>query len=164
MQRKYIAGILFITLSVSVQAQSVSSSLKSSLKDDMRRDLLKQVKPSQAIPGSSMKPHTSSQKAVTEQSLEEFSKKYIIGTGGAEFEDKYHISPHVTTYSSPIPINQLPEGSVVPVFTGGRWILTSSAGSLVSPSGIDLSGGGKKKMSPKAKSILENVFGMEVEE
>jgi len=166
-QYRHIVGILFITLSLSVQAQSVSSSLKSSLKDDIRRDLLKQVKPPQAIPGSSMRPHISSQKAIRDESLEEFSKKYITGTGGAEFDDKYHINPHVTTYSSSVPINKLPDGYVVPVFTGGHWIFanpTSRVDGLVYPSGIDLSGGGKKKMSAKAKSILENVFGMKAEE
>ncbi|MDU1903799.1 MAG: hypothetical protein E6772_03365 [Dysgonomonas sp.] len=166
-QYRHITGILFITLSLSVQAQSVSSSLKSSLKDDIRKDLLKQVKPPQAIPGSSMRPHISSQKAIRNESLEELSKKYITGTGGSEFDDKYHINPHVTTYSSPIPVNKAPDGFVVPMFIGGHWVFASPVtrvDGLIVPSGLDLSGGGKKKMSAKAKSILENVFGMEVEE
>lgn len=167
LHNRYITGILFLSLSISAQAQSVTSPLRSSIKDDIRRDLLKQVKPAQAIPGSAMKQSTTTNRAIREETLEDFSKKYIIGTGGSEYDDKYQISPHVTTYNSSVPINKLPDGYVFPVFTGGHWILTNPTtrvDGLVVPSGMNLSGGGKKPMSEKSKSILKNVFGMEVEE
>lgn len=167
-QQYCIASILLFSLSSSIQAQSISSSLKSSIKDDIKKDLMKQVSPTITQPGSSMIMSPSGgSKAIQNDNLPEFSKKYRKGSGGEEFEDKYRISPHVTTYSSSTPVNKLPDGHVVPVFTGGQWIFanpTTRVDGLVYPSGLNLSGGGKKKMSSKAKAILEHVFGMTVED
>jgi len=166
-QQYCVSTVLFFSLSVSVQSQSISPSLKTSIKDDIKKDLMKQVSPVTIQPGSSMVLSPSGSKAIQNDNLLDFSKKYRKGSGGEEFEDKYKVSPHVTTYSSSTPVNKLPDGYVIPVFTGGHWVFanpTTRVDGLVYPSGLDLSGGGKKKMSPKAKAILEHVFGMKVED
>lgn len=167
-QQRCLSGIILVMVSVSIHAQSVSSSLRSSIKDDMRKDLLKQVKPSTISPNTQMRQSTAGSKAVDSENLLDFSKKYRKGSGGEEFEDKYTLDGiKKSIKNTSTPINKLPDGYVVPVFTGGRWVFanpTTRADGLVYPSGINLSGGGKKKMSAKAKAILENVFGMKVED
>ncbi|MEN9919247.1 MAG: hypothetical protein RL662_1683, partial [Bacteroidota bacterium] len=157
----------FILFSISIQTQNIPLSLRSSIKDDVRKDLLKQISPSLDVSHSHMRQSHTPSKAVREESLEEYNKRIGLKSGGAEFEDRYKISPHVTKYSSSTSINKLPDGYVVPVFTGGHWIFanpTTRVDGLVVPSGLDLSGGGKKKMSAKAKAILEHVFGIKPEE
>lgn len=160
-------GAMLIVFSVSVQAQSISSSLKSSIKDDIRKDLLKQVKPATITPNAGMRQSTTKSKAIHNDNLFEYNK-IVTGSGGIEFEDKYTVDAlKKSLKNTSTPLNKLPDGYVVPVFTGGQWIFANPVArvdGLVIPSGLDLSGGGKKKMSNKAKHILEHVFGMKVEE
>ncbi len=167
-RQRYVTGILLMVVSVSMQAQSLSSPLKSSIKDDIKRDLLKQVKPSTTLPNSQMRQSTTTTKAIHDESLFEFNKKIGLKSGGSEYEDKYNIErlKESLKYTS-TPINKLPDGYVVPVFIGGHWVFmnpNNRVDGLVVPSGMDLSGGGRKKMSNKAKNILEHVFGMKVED
>ncbi len=161
--QKYVASCICVLISISIHAQN----LKLSIKDDMKKDLLKQIKPTLSGLGSSMEKSSSNPQTVQEGDLLEFYKKYKSGSGGAEFESKYQISPHVTTYNGKDPINKLPDGYVEPVFQNGQWIFANPSkrvDGLVVPSGLDLSGGGKKKLSKKSRDILVNVLGMTIEE
>lgn len=160
---KYVTSCIFLVVSISIQAQS----LRSSIKDDIKKDLLKQIKPTLSSPGSTMEQSPMNSKAIQEDNLLEFYKKYKSGSGGAEFESKYQINPNLTTYNGKEPINKLPDGYAVPVFHNGQWILANPntrVDGLVVPSGLDLSGGGKKKLSKKSRDILINVLGMTIEE
>lgn len=163
LHQKYVTSVVFLVISISIQAQN----LRSSIKDDIKKDLLKQIKPILSTPGSTMEKSPLNSKAVQEDDLLEFYKKYKSGSGGAEFESKYQISPNVITYNGKDPINKQPDGYVEPVFEGGHWILanpTRRLDGLVVPSGLDLSGGGKKKLSKKSRDILINVLGMTIDE
>lgn len=166
----YLMGVLLLTITIPGQAQSIPLTLKSSIKDDMKKDLMKQVNPGSTIYGSQLYDKSSySPKAIQDDDLTGLNKIYKNGKSIdlRAFDDKYQINPLVITYTSSTPVNQLPAGYVVPVFTGGRWVWANPntrVDQLVYPSGIDLSGGGKKKMSAKARAILEHVFGMEVED
>lgn len=157
-----------VSAAISVQAQSVSSTLKSSIKEDMKQDWLKQVKPGSKIHSSPIYDNSPlSKKTVQGKDYTGLGKIYQNGIDLTAFDDKYKVNPLAITYNSSVPINQLPAGYVVPMFIGGRFIWANPntrVDQLVYPSGIDLSGGGKKKMSAKAKNILKYVFGMEVEE
>lgn len=162
---RYIIGFVFLVISMKIYAQSLH--LNTSIKDDIKKDLLKQVKPSLSDPGSAMRQAESKSKAFQEDDLLEFYKKYKSGSGGVEFESKYQVSPHVTTYNGKDPINKQLDGYVVPVFEGGRWVFANPnqrVDGLVVPSGIDLSGSGKKKLSQKSKDILTRVLGMTIDE
>lgn len=160
----YITGLIFIILPASVQSQNLSSSIK----DDMKKELMKQIKPSLNLSNPSMQQSPmGANRAVQSDDLLEFYRKYKSGSGGAEFDDKYRVNPRAITYSSEIPINKLPDGYVVPVYTGGHFIFANpntNINGLVTPSGMDLSGSKKKKLSAKSKAILENVFSIKVEE
>lgn len=160
----YITGLIFIILPASIQSQNLSSSIK----DDMKKELMKQIKPSLNLSNPSMQQSpNAANKTIQNDDLLEFYRKYKSGSGGAEFNDRYQVNPRAITYSSDIPINKLPDGYVVPVYTGGHFIFanpTSNVNGLVTPSGMNLSGWKKKKLSAKSKSILENVFGIRVEE
>jgi len=166
--KSYCTGFLiFILLNVSsiLQAQeNLIPQLRSSIQDDIKKDWLKQVKPSLSPPGSSRYLKTPNNKAFQGEDLTGIGKIYKNGIDWEAFDDKYQVNPLAITYNSSVPINERPAGSVTFIFTGGRWMWTSNAGERVTPSGVDLSGGGRKKMSPKAKQILQYVFGMEVEE
>lgn len=155
-------------LTVSIHAQSLPSSLQSAIRDEIRKDQLKQMKPTTISPNTQMKQSATGLGVVESESLLEFSKRYRKGSGGEEFEDKYTLKGlEESLKNTSTPINKLPDGYVVPVFTGGHWVFANPAtrvDGLVYPSGISLSGWKKKKMSAKSKSILENVFGMKVED
>lgn len=161
--QKYITSCIFILVSVSIQAQSLSSSIK----EDMKKDLLKQIKPTLSYPSPTMEKSPINSTAVQDDDILKFYNKYKSGTGGAEFEPKYQISPNVTTYSGKDPINKLPDGYVVPVFQNGQWVFANPnmrVDGLVAPSGINLSGGGKKRLSKRTRDILVNIFGMEIDD
>lgn len=163
LHQKYVTSCIFLVISLSIQAQN----LRSSIKDDMKKDLLKQIKPTLSTPGSSMEKSSTNSKAIQEDNLLEFYKKYKSGSGGAEFESKYLINPNLTTYNGKDPINKLPDGYVVPVFQNGQWVFANPStrvDGLVTPSGLNLSGGGKKKLSKKSRDILINILGMTIDE
>lgn len=158
-----ITSFLFLSIGITLQAQS---SLAGSLRDEMKKDLLKQVKPTLVSPSSYLQQITTN-KAIQEDNLSEYAKKYQKSNGGAEFEDKYKLGEGLKNLRSNIPFNKLPDGHVTPVFNNGRWEFMSTANridGLVTPSGLNLSGGGAKKMSEKSKKILIDVFGIEVDE
>lgn len=74
------------------------------------------------------------------------------------------LSPTLLIYNGNIPLNQLPAGSTSLMFIGGHFYFVGNSGRNVIPSGVDLSGGGIKKMSQKSKNILTNVFGLEIDD
>lgn len=149
------------------KSQDISSSLKLSLKSELKRSLLDQIKPSSVGAAAPMYQYQGNAKP-TSESLEEFSRKYIRGTGGSEYEDKYHIRPELYQLGNgAAPLNKLPLGYAVPVFNNGKWEFgnpSTRVDGLVVPSGLNLSGGGKKKLSRKSRAILEHTFNMKVDE
>lgn len=158
-----VTGFLFLSIGITLQAQS---SLAGSLRDEMKKDLLKQIKPSSISPSPYMQQSPGS-KAIQEDNLLEYAKKYRKSNGGAEFEDKYKLADALKNLRSNVPLNKLPDGHVTPVFNNGRWEFMNTANrvdGLVTPSGLNLSGGGAKKMSERSKKILIDVFGIEVDE
>lgn len=153
-------------LSCSVFTQAQNSSLSVSIKDEMKKDLLKQIKPS-SVSGSSMQQHKYSIGDLKEETLSEYIKRKVKSSAGEEFDDKYKVAESITNINPKVPLNKLPDGHVTPEFINGRWVFVNTAKTLdglVKPSGIDLSGGGTKKMSEKTKNILKNVLGQEVDE
>lgn len=163
--QKYITSFVLLVMSVAIQAQS----LKSYIKDDVKKELLKQIKPKLSPHGSDTQNSTLASQALEEENLLDFYNKYKAGTGDIIFEekDKYKINPIVTTYTGKDPINKLPDGYVVPVFNLGHWNFANPSNrvdGLVFPSGLDLSGGGKKKLSKKSRDILINVYNMTIDE
>lgn len=163
LSQRCVTSFLFLSIGITLQAQS---SLSGSIKDEMKKDLLKQIKPS-ILPPPSFRQQVTPGKAIQDDDLLEFAKKYQKKTGGAEFDDKYKLGEGLKNLRSNIPLNKLPDGHVTPVFNNGRWEFMSTANrvdGLVMPSGMNLSGGGAKKLSEKSKKILINVFGMDVDE
>ncbi len=161
--QRCVTSFLFLSIGITLQAQS---SLAGSIKDEMKKDLLKQVKPTLVSPSSYLQ-QAASDKIIQEDNLLEYAKKYQKSNGGAEFDDKYKLGDGLKNLRSNVPLNKLPDGHVTPVFNNGRWEFMSTANrvdGLVTPSGLNLSGGGAKKMSEKSKKILMNVFGIEVDE
>lgn len=159
-----VTSIFFFSVSVCLNAQQ--SSLSVSIKEDIKKDLLRQIKPS-SLTKSPMQPYKSSSSAIREESLLEYSKRMTKSTAGEEFDDKYQVAPSILNITSDVPLNKLPDGHVTPEFINGKWVFTNTAtrvDGLVIPSGLDLSGGGTKKISEKSKNILINVLGMEVDE
>lgn len=155
MQQYYLTGILFMTVFLVSQAQSLSLSIK----DDMKKELMKQIKPSLSPTNPNTQQYNLNPQAVQEDDLLKYYKKYK--SGGAEFDDRYKINPQAITYNSEIPINKLPDGYVVPVYSGGHFIFANpnmNVNGLVTPSGTDLSGAKRKKMSTKAKNLLDHVL------
>lgn len=158
--QRCVASFIFLSIGVALQAQS---SLTGSIKNEMKKDLLKQVKPSSLNPSQTLRSQSENTKAIQDESLLEFAKKYQKSTGGAEFEDKYKLGEGLTNTL----LNKLPDGHVTPVFNNGRWEFMNTANridGLIVPSGLNLSGGGTKKISEKSKKILRYVFGIEVDE
>ncbi len=170
-KQRYVIGSIFLVLTVSLQAQNIPSTLRSSIKDGVKNDLMKQIKPETTSTYGSQK-YDNSLSAPKVFRNDDYTNLEKIHKNGKSidlkvFDDKYQVNPMAITNTSSTPINQLPAGYVVPVFTGGKWIWANPntrIDQLAIPSRIDLSGGGKKKMSAKAKAILEQVFGMKVEE
>lgn len=161
--------LLVVASTNEVYSQSYSSeSFRSSLRNEMKKELMKQVNPTIAVPNPTMKqaPYKLKNDKRSDDMLYLY-KKYKSGSGGEEFDDHYQVDPRAITYSSDVPINQIEPGKVIPVYTGGHFKFVNPATNglgLVRPSGINLSGGGKKKMSAKTRRILEVVFGVNVED
>lgn len=162
--QRCVASFIFLSVGVALQAQS---SLTGSIKNEMKKDLLKQVKPFSLNPSQTLRSQSENTKAIQDESLLEFAKKYQKSTGGAEFEDKYKLGEGLSNLQSNTLLNKLPDGHVTPVFNNGRWEFMNTANridGLIVPSGLNLSGGGTKKISEKSKKILRDVFGIEVDE
>ncbi len=170
----FISSILILSI-YSAEAQS----FRQAVRDDRKRMLLDQVKP----PKTTMSAPLPSKENIDIP----IDKKKYLGTpegltGGAMFEEKYTISPHVSSYD----IKQL----VKPKFGEETKVLLVNGKFTVVPvkeyehildklsqkhrlqglmihsgfGGLNLSGYNKKKLSEKSKVILKTVFGMEVED
>ncbi|PXV64448.1 hypothetical protein CLV62_11092 [Dysgonomonas alginatilytica] len=161
--QRYITSFVLLIISVSIQAQS----LKSYIKDDMKKELLKQVKPKLSAPGSTMQKSPLDTKA-EDADLLEYYQKYKAGSVlDVDIDKNYKINPNLTKYSGKDPINKLPDGYVVPVFNLGHWGFANPSNrvdGLVTPSGTDLSGGGRKRLSKKSRKILINVYKMTLDD
>lgn len=163
---KYSLTLSFLIIACSyLDAQNLTFSLK----NEMKKDLMNRVNPSlnKNNPQMIVAPGYTPQKTKQEDNLLDLYKKYKSGSGGEEFDSRYKINPHVVTYSSETPINQIKPGTVVPVYTGGHFVLVNPATNalgLVKPSGMDLSGGGKKKMTKKTRQLLELLFDIKIED
>lgn len=161
--QRYVTSFVLLIISVSINAQS----LKSYIKDDMKKELLKQVKPKLSAPGSTMKQSPLDSKAEDDDLLEYYKKSRMGSVLDVDIDKNYKISPNVTKYTGKDPINKLPDGYVVPVFNLGHWSFGNTSNrvdGLVTPSGLDLSGGGKKKLSKKSRDILINVYKMTLDD
>lgn len=159
-RQRYITGIAFLIISVAVQAQS----LRSYIKDDMKKELLKQMNPnlSPSVPTMQQSPSRGA-KAQNEDILDYYNKHKAGSVLDIDPDKKYKISPNLTKYTGKDPINKLPDGHVEPIFHLGQWHLgnpSNRVDGLVSPSGLNLSGWKKKKLSEKSKKILINVYNM----
>ncbi|MFR9166546.1 MAG: hypothetical protein ACLVKO_10150 [Dysgonomonas sp.] len=135
--------------------------------DDYKKELWKTIKPTNEskfeLPGSSLK---SSKEIINENKYIRSYHNYKNNLDNLIeiTKPKYTINPGIFTYKGSTPLNQLPRGSTQLVFMGGHFYFVPTGGLLVVPSGFDFSGGGRKKLSEKSKSILQNVYGMEIDE
>lgn len=158
-QNRYIPTIislLMLSISTSVSAQT-------GISDETKRNLLKSANPVNDL-SKSIISVTAPKSSIMDNKYIDAYNNYKSGTK-ILIDSGHKINSHVFTYKSEIPANQLPPGSCTPVFMGGHFVLVPTGGLLVVPSGISLSGwGGPKKLSEKSKSILKNVFGMEIDE
>ncbi|HCO67090.1 MAG TPA: hypothetical protein DIT04_04930 [Dysgonomonas sp.] len=169
MDCKQIYLCIFLSLlAISLKAQGIPEELKSSINEEKKKNWLNNARSGSKTYGSPRQYiERGSSKAIVGKDYTGLDKIYGNGIDWSAFDDKYQVNPAVYTYSSKVPINQLPPGYVIPMFIGGRFVWANPntrVDQLVIPSGINLSGGGKKPMSEKAKNILKYVFGMEVEE
>lgn len=170
----FIGGILLM-VSLSVQAQGINQAIR----EDRKKILLDQVKPS-------IETYKSPRESKQTVDIAVDKKKYLGNpqglTGGAMFEDKYTISPHISS----IDIQQLVKPkfgeqtkvmlvngkfTIVPVKDYEHILDRMSQkhrlqGLMISSGigGLNLSGYNKKKISERSKMILRTVFGMEVED
>ncbi len=155
-----------------VSANSLTYAQISIVGDDYKKELWKSINPSNnkplTLPGSvNIKPNKLIEKETP------LDNKYIKSYLNYKYkgldhlveitEAKYKLNPNLTKYSGIAPLNRLPEGSTQTVYMGGHFYIVSTAGTLVVPTGLNLGGGGSKKLSEKSKNILINVFGKEIE-
>lgn len=157
---------IFAFLIVSAVNDTHGQNLSSSIKSEMKKELLKQVSPSVFNTQMRQTPEIVN-KAVDGDNLIDFIKKRQQKSGGEEFDSPYKINPNAVSYNSNIPINQITQGKVVPIYTGGHFVLVNPSTNglgLIYPSGLDLSGYKKKKMSAKTKQLLELLFNVKIED
>jgi len=157
-QSKYniLVSCIFIFLGSGVYAQV------SVIKDDYKKELWKTIKPTDTSP---LSPSEQTMKSISEDPLfdndiakyyNNYLKKPNLGP-----ESEYKLNPNLLIFNSKTPLNQLPPGSTQVVYMGGHFVIIPTGGSLIYPSGLDLSGGGRKVVSEKSKLILRSVFGIE---
>lgn len=158
---KFLLSIVMVSFSVMVYGQYGG--------DDYKKELWKTIKPSSTVPLtlSGSKTSASEQKSLIENKYQKSYYDYLYKSLDHLLEitePEYRITPGLTTYRGDVPLNTLPVNATQIVFMGGHFHIIPVGGSLVFPSGLNLSGGGKKKLSAKSKNILINVYGMEVDE
>lgn len=137
------------------------------LSDDYKKDLMKSINPNNSSPLSLPGTLRSAEKETVLDN--KYVKSYTNYGNNLDHlleitEPEYKLNPNLTVYNGTTPLNQLPAGSTQLLYMGGHFYFVSVAGLNVFPSGLDFGGGGQKKLSAKSKSILINVFGMEIEE
>ncbi|NDW09155.1 hypothetical protein [Dysgonomonas sp. 520] len=153
-----IFNILILSFSVTLSGQI-------GISDESKKMLLKSVNPFNNQGADLFKQQLKPQNSVLENKyLDAYNNMKAKSVLNNTDVDKYKIDKHVYTYSSKIPANLIPPGSYVPVYMGGHFHLVSTAGTLMSPSGLSLTGWSPPRLSDKSKTILRNVFGMEVED
>ena len=137
-----------------------------SVREDFKKQLWKEIKPE--ISNELQKqPLKMKEIPLDDNKYIDAYENYKYKEGGRllkRLKNEYNVSPNLTQYKGVVPLNQLPAGSTRSVYMGGHFYNVSNAGTRVTPSGIDLSFSKKKKLSEKSKSILRNVFGMEIED
>ncbi|NDW18898.1 hypothetical protein D0T53_08225 [Dysgonomonas sp. 216] len=136
--------------------------------DEYKKELWKTIKPTtssplQSSPKIEMLLKENSNEGIIDNKYLRSYYKYKSGDLLDKFKDKYQINPSVLIYKGDIPLNMLPAGSTAIVFMGGHFHFIPTGGTMITPSGINLSGWSKKTLSPKSRAIIEQVFGMEVE-
>ena len=165
--KNYTKALLFGTVIMSIHLNALGQGAV--FGDDYKKELWKTIKPSEK------KSYWPSPSSTKNDSKSVIDNKYIKSYNNYKLnsnldhlleitEPKYKLNPYIGVYNGVTPINQLPAGSTQIVFMGGHFYFVGTGGSLVFPSGIDLLGGGPKKLSEKSKNILINVFGMEIDE
>ncbi|MDR1810168.1 MAG: hypothetical protein LBR34_07180 [Prevotella sp.] len=137
-----------------------------SLGESYKRELMKTVAPENPMRLYQPKISESASSVTDNQILKAYeSYKYKTSNKLMDmFKNEYKVSPNIAIYRGNTPLNKLSAGSTETVYMGGHFMQVSNAGRLVTPSGVSLTGGFKKGLSEKTKSILINVFGMEIEE
>lgn len=157
-----ITGLLFLTISMSVSAQI-------SIADDTKKYLLNTAKPLNSSSTSSFQLQTVEQKngILNNKYIDAYNNYKYKGISlmdkDLELSGYPKIKDYVFKYTSPTPVNLLPNGTITPVYMGGHFVIVPLGG-LVVPSGMSLTGGGPKKLSEKTKNILRNVYGMQVDD
>lgn len=176
-KQRYIASSIFLTLVFSIHAQSI----RELVKDERKRSILENVKPSHIISRPISKQTEIKSQTFDNDPDTERRAKYGID----QFTEVKNLE--VSPYLLDIPKEQIlkiEHGTATKTFlVNGKFMtipvnyeheqrldqmsqrhrlqgLMITTGAM----GVNLSGYKKKKISKKAKNILENVFGMKVEE
>lgn len=166
--------ITFCIITISIQAQSLS------INDDRKRFLLEDIKPPQTKSKLLLEQDKSSSKAISNEDLLGVSKKYK--SGGEKFDDKYDTKALELTLKG---FNFLENDSctstktvlnggkayLIPVKDSDRQLAKLSQkermqGVMINATvgGFNFSGWEKKKLSKKSKEILQNLYGIQVQE
>lgn len=163
--------LVMFVLNEMLYSQSVQSELK--------KDLWKSIKPyggksDVGTSGSStslLGPTTTSAPSGATHDVMYYYYKMKTHVVLEDFHEQYRrahqIDPRIYTYNGDEPITKIKARYLETVFMGGHFQeISPSANNVVSPSGftIDISGGGRKRVSEKTKKILKEVYGREVEE
>ncbi len=177
-KQRYTAGCIFLTITITLQAQTLSKSIK----DDRRKSLFESVKPPVNLRDPNMKRPGKTSVPVENNDHTEGLKPYTSGNGGAEFEDKYQVNKNTTTFTEEQLFKVSAGQEVKAMLIDGKMRLIpvkeyerildklslrhklEGVMLRMEVGGLNLSGYKKKKISKKAKKILQEVYGMKVED
>ncbi|MFT4072680.1 MAG: hypothetical protein QM654_12265 [Dysgonamonadaceae bacterium] len=160
-----ISPLLFILYtSESVFGQSIQHELK--------KDLWKTIKPYSSKGDNPTNPTVRAPQALDDYNKLPDVMEYYYKTKSKmtldDFYDEYKrthtVNPNVYTFYGDEPINKVKAGYLTPELFGGHFQMVPAKSNYIKPSGLNLSGGGRKKLSEKTKKILKEVFGQEPEE
>lgn len=181
-RQRYIIGSIFLIITASAQSQSI----RNHIKDDRQKSLLEQIKPSRVSPlHTPVQSDADAYKSYKDLNTDtESRRKHGIDT--LSYVKSIDVSPYLKNIGSDIIVDVGPEpGSPIKTMVvDGKTKIVPVAdyeleqkldqlsqrhrlqGAMINYGigGLNLSGFKKKKMSKKAKDILEQVFGMQVEE
>jgi len=177
-KQRYIVGCIFFTLVFSVQAQSI----RELVKDDRRKSMLEGIRPSRTIARPPLKQQKADIQTFDNSIDEERRSRYEI--------DELHVikdlevNPHLLNIPKELILKIEPGTPTKTMIVNGKFMTVPIKnyemeqkldqlsqrhrlqGIMISTGigGLNLSGHKEKKISKKAREILENVFGMKVEE